>query len=276
MHLDPHPSALDVLPRGYSALFRRLLAHVLPDERWRAMWLSGSLGRGVADAGSDLDIILAIRDEDHEEFVRTWRDWLAGITPTLIAGPIGNFHGFYSTTEECLRLDVVVEPVGRVAESGHRYRSVVFDRDGLDAHVPDPGPAEGPDTERIARLMEESFRQQAIFPAVLARADWLLGVEGVHNQRTLLYDLMVEANRPLPPMGVKQWSAKLTAEQRDVFTALPPLAATSESVIAGMRAILEAFRTVGRSCAESVGVPWPDRLDRSVSAFLRREVPGWS
>ena len=56
---------------------------------------------------------------------------------------------------------------------------------------------------------------------MVAREDWLLGVVGVQNIQMLLYQLFVESNQPLPPMGVKQWSAKLTTGQRAVCAGLP-------------------------------------------------------
>ena len=68
----------------------------------------------------------------------------------------------------------------------------------------------GPDPAKLTAIVEEFLRQQAIFPAaVVARGDWLLGVVGVRQVRLLLYQLFAEADQPLPPMGVKQWSAKL-------------------------------------------------------------------
>ncbi len=260
---DQVRAALAPLPAAYHTLFDRVVDQAKSDERIRALWLSGSLARGVADAGSDLDVIVAVSDDVFDEFARGWRDWLAAITPTAIARPLPGAPGsFYSTTVDGSRLDVVAEPVGRVG-THHRQRLVVFDRDNLDSTVPQPDPPPGPDTDRIRDLIEEFFRQQAIFPAaVLAREDWLLGVEGVHNARLMLYQLFVESNQPLPPMGVKQWSAKLTAGQRDLLRTLPPTAATPESVIAGMRASRDAFCTAGRAAAAGCGVEWPEDLQR--------------
>jgi len=259
---DQVRAALAPLPEMYHTLFDRLVDATKSDERIRALWLSGSLARGVADAGSDLDVIVAVADEDFEEFAQGWRKWLATITPTAIARPLPGAPGsFYSTTVDGARLDVVAEPVSQVGVH-HRYRLVVFDRDNLDSTVPQPDPPAGPDPDRMRDLIEEFFRQQAIFPAVVAREDWLLGVEGVHNARLMLYQLFVESNQPLPPMGVKQWSAKLTQAQRDVLRALPPTAATQESVSAGMRATRDAFCTAGRAAATGCGVEWPEHLQR--------------
>lgn len=274
LFVDRRPAALDPLPAGYHTLFARLLAVVEPDARIRAMWLSGSLARGVADAGSDLDVILAVRDDDFADFAASWREWLTGVTPTLIARPLPHAAGcFYSTTPECLRLDVVTEPVAGLPDTPHRRRLVVLDRDDLDAAVPDPAPMPGPDRERMTFLVEEFLRQLAMFPAVvLARGDLLCGTVGVQQAQTMLYQLFVEANQPQPPMGVKQWSAKLTPDQRAVLEALPGPSPQLALLVAAMRATVAAWRTAGRSTLEAHGVAWPVELDRAAVDYFDSEL----
>jgi hypothetical protein len=264
---DPIASAISPLPPEYHDLFDRVRRSADTDQRIRALWLSGSLARGVADIGSDLDVIVTIADDDRAEFADGWREWLAAITPTLIAKPLPFAPGsFYSTTVDGCRLDVVVESVSELPKTPHRRRIPVFDRDGLT--IPEPAEPNGPDEAKMRELVEEFFRQQAIFPAaVVGRNDWLLGVEGVHNARLMLYQLFVEANQPLPPMGVKQWSAKLTEPQRKTLESLPVPAADAESVTEAMRATREAFYRAG---TEILGPDWPTGLQNAVDALLSR------
>ena len=217
------------------------------------MWLSGSLGRGDADAVSDLDVLLAVSDERLQSFADEWSEWLAAITPTLIAWPLPFAKGsLYAVTPDRLRLDIVSEPASRVPQSFFRSRAVVFDRDGLDALVPAPA-ADPPSGERIAMLVEEFFRDVGMFPVVVEREDWLLGVEAIHLVRSLLYQLFVEMNAPLPPMGVKQWSTKLTDRQRAVLESLPTGAATREAVFEDHRALASAFRHHARAACDALG-----------------------
>ena len=141
------------------------------------MWLSGSLGRGDADPISDLDLLLAVSDDALQSFADEWREWLAAITPTLIARTLPFAQGsLYAVTPDRLRLDIVSEPASRVPQSIFRYRAIVFDHDGLDASVPAPA-TDSPSRERIAMLVEEFFRDVGMFPVVVEREDWLLGVE---------------------------------------------------------------------------------------------------
>jgi len=281
--------ALSRLPEGYSRLFTRLLRVVEPDERVLALWLSGSLGRGTADRGSDLDVVVSVADESFDDFCAGWRGWLATVTPTIIAREIPGLPGsFSSVTRGCERLDMVVERATHVDVGPTDTRLLVLDRMGLDGRGITPGrarPAEptsvgdgrGPDRARMADLVEEFFRQQAIFPAaVVARDDWLLGVVAVVSTQRLLYDLLVEANQPLPVMGVKQWSSRLTGTQRRLLEALPVPDPRPDDVITAMLAVRRAMLTAGRDTADRHGVTWPTRADEAVAAYFAQELGTWS
>jgi hypothetical protein len=271
--VDRSPAPLAALIPSYRPIFDRLLAISEGDDRIRALWLSGSLAKGTADGGSDLDVLLAIRDGDVEGFAAHWREWLAKITPVLIARELGPGHGFYSTSTGCERFDVVWEPVSDLPVSQHRYRHVVFDRDGLDATVPAPVPAPGPDLGRLRWMVDEFFRVEAIAPFMLnQRRDYLCVVDGVQNLHRMLYQVFVECNQPQPPMGVKQWSARLTPEQRQILTALPVARPERESIIAGLQAVGSAMRTAGRAAVTGCGCEWPIELDNGVHRFVSQNL----
>ncbi|HEU0130359.1 MAG TPA: nucleotidyltransferase domain-containing protein [Mycobacteriales bacterium] len=266
------PPELAPLGPRYAALYERAVAVLSADPRVRAVWLGGSVARGVADAGSDLDLIVAVRDEDLASFREGWRGWLDAIAPTILARPMPDF--LHSVTATCERLDVVHEPVSALAETAFRHRLPVHDPDGLNAAVPPPPAPKQPDPQRLHDVAEEFLRQQSIFPvAVVARADWLLGVVGVQQAQLMLYEAFAESNQPLPPMGVKQWTAKLTPEQRAVLTGLRVPQPEREDLVAAMRQTAAAWREHGRAAVERAGGTWPVALDEAVAAFWRRELP---
>src|SRR5262245_9784858 len=109
MKIEPRAeAAVKILSPGYRALFERA-AHVLAEEpAVRALWISGSLARGDGDAFSDLDLLLAVADADFDAFAGRWKEWLARITPTVLARAIPFLPGScYTLTPACERLDVV-------------------------------------------------------------------------------------------------------------------------------------------------------------------------
>jgi len=266
-------ASLTPLPSEYRDLFSNVRAACVADARIRAAWLGGSVARGEADAGSDLDVLLAIDDDLFDDFAAGWRDWLAAVSPTLLAQELPGMPGsFAATTVACLRLDVVTEPVSSLETSPYRTRQVVMDRDGLDEQVPSPAELQQPDPAGIRAVVDEFYRQQAIFPAaVVARADWLQGVVAVHQTQLLLYQLFVACNAPLPAMGVKQWSSRLTAHQRGVLAELLAPTAEPGRVVTAMVTAGAAFREHGRAAVEALGPQWPLDVDAAVDDYWRRQ-----
>jgi hypothetical protein len=253
--LIERPPALAVLPVGYGPLFDRAVAVFAADERVRALWVHGALARGAADAGSDLDLSVAVADDDFGAFASEWQTWLAAVTPTLTA---------------CERIDVFSEPVSQLLGTALTRRLVVFDRDDLNGLIPTPHDPP-PDAGKISFLIEETLRQAANFPVVEVRGDWLLGVVAVQQVQLFLYELFAEANKPMPSMGPKQWSTKLTPRQQGQLEALPAAAPTQESVQAARRAVFTLFFTEAPAIARASGVTWPAELETAVRAYLSRE-----
>ncbi len=269
--ISERPATLNVLPAGYIDLFDRAREVFDSKDMVRALWVSGSLARGTADAGSDLDLIVTVEDSAHEEFAANWREWLAEITPTVLAKELPFARGsFYSVTPTWERLDVIVERVSDVASTHFRVRTAVFDKDDLLETIPQESAPVGPSPEKLSELIEGFLRIYGMLPALVAREDWLLGIEGIHILRDLLYRMFVEANAPLPPVGMKQWSAKLTEEQREILEGLPTGAPSRDAVIEGNLAIANAFLPAARRIAAQHSIPWPDRLEAATFEHLRR------
>jgi hypothetical protein len=215
--LEEHPSGCK-LPPGYSNLLDRFIEVVGSDPRVRAAWAHGSVARGDADEVSDLDVIIAVADDEVPAFAAGWRDRLKQITPTVMARPsFGATGSWLSITPACQRFDLWVEPASRVSSSPVHERHVLFDYDDLAALVPAP-PLPAPPSPDKLRDLAQRFRSAA---AVARVADELLMLQVIWVLRWTLYDAYVESNRPLPRTGLKQWSAKLTDAQRETFVALP-------------------------------------------------------
>jgi hypothetical protein len=263
------PDGLSVLPPGYGPLFDRAAAVFEADDRVRGMWIHGAMARGAADAGSDLDVSVAVADEQFDEFAGQWQDWLADITPTVSARPL-NPGSFYALTPTCERFDVIAEKVSQLATTPLRRRITVFDKDGLTEGIPepdDPAPAVG----TIKFLIEETLRQAANFPVVIVRQDWLMGIIAVEQVQLFLYQLFAESNKPTPPTGPKQWSSKLTADQRRELEALPLPQARLDSVLAAREAAFRVFFQHAPGIAKRNGVEWPAELESAVRSHLQRE-----
>lgn len=262
---------LKVMGPSYRSLLTSARRVLLADERVRAMWIHGAMARGAADAGSDLDIDIAVRDEDFGAFTSTWVTWLSEITPTVSAIPLPGMPGsFYALTPECERLDVISERVSAVETSPLSRRLEIFDHDGLSAAVPEPADPQ-PDPGAMRYFIDETLRQAANFPVVVVRQDWLLGVVAVQQIHQYLYLLFAEANKPQPPTGPKQWSFKLERAHRVQLEALPVPQPRLPSILEARHAALTLFLTEGKRVAEAHGVEWPEELAEAVLSHLHRE-----
>jgi hypothetical protein len=273
------PAVLGVLPPGYHDLFGRAMSVLAGKDPVRAVWLSGSLASDRADPASDLDFRLAVRDSELAAFGADWPAWLAEITPTVVARALPGAAGsFYCLTPACERMDVYCEAVSALKESPFLERLLVLDKDGLDAEWPRERPARQPNRAAISYLIEETLRQAANYSTVTVRNDCLLGVVAIQQIHLMLYQLFSEANVDVPVMGPKQWSRKLTPQQRTLLESLPVPQPRLDEVKAAHVAALAAFVTHGRAVAEASGVEWPVRLHSAISEYLAREhgeqIPG--
>jgi len=260
------PEGFEVYPDGYGPLFDRAVEVFLEDHLVRAMWIHGAFARGAADRASDLDIDIAVVDDEFDEFAASWQEWLADITPTVSAVPLAP-GSFYALTPTCERIDVIAERVSKVPTTALSRRVKVFDRDDLSSQLPavvDPQP----DEKTIAHLIGETLRQAANFEVVTVRDDWLLGVVAVQAVHLHLYRLFAEANKPQPPTGPKQWSFKLSPRHRQLLEALPVPQPNRDSVMAARAAAFELFFREAPQVAEATGVPWPSALDQAVTTYL--------
>ena len=249
-------------PEGYGLLLDRATQLFQADPRVRGMWLHGALARGAADAGSDLDIDIAVADEAFDEFAASWRSWLAEITPTVSALPVPGLPGsFYTLTPTCERLDVICERVSATSTSEITRRVPVFDKDGLTSLVPPPHDPR-PDPKVIESVTREVLRQAANFTVVVVRDDWLLGVVGVQEIHRMLYQLFAEANKPQPPTGPKQYSFKLNAEQRRMLKSLPVPQSTLARCLPSELQRWNCSWTKPRKSQRSTGRPGPTNLPK--------------
>ncbi len=268
-------TSIVAMPAGYEFLLVRIRDVLRDDPRFLALFLGGSIGRGVADAGSDLDLLVTVSDADFDAVAGELAGILADVVDPVITLAIPGMPGTSAfTARSGLRVDVVLERIADIDRPAFRRRVTVFDRAGVRALIsPSEDANAGPDPATLASIVQEFLRQQAIFPAaVVGRADWLLGQEGVHNAKLMLYQLFVETNQPLPAMGVKQWSSKLTSSQRLLLAEPDPPAADRELVLAAMSSVRTAFRTSGRAAAEAAGMVWPVEIDDAVADYWRRSA----
>lgn len=265
-----HKVDLTPMHSNYQALLDLASSAFYADKRVRAMWLHGAVARKEHDAGSDLDIILAISDKYFDAFADESATWWAMITPTVSRREIPNMRGsYFGLTPTCERIDILLERVSALPKSSITRRITIFDHDELTKHIPEAFDRPT-DAATLRYYIEEILRQVANFPVVLIREDWLLGVVAVQQIHFLLYQLFAESNKPSPPTGPKQWSYKLTSHQQQILEALPVPQPEKDSIVAARRAALRLFNEYGPQIARKHDVAWPDDLGAAVHRYMKQ------
>jgi hypothetical protein len=253
-------------------LIDRIKDVFLADERIDAAALSGSIGRGVDDAWSDVDVVAAVHEDDLAACVAEYGGarnplgetvfllTLYGRIVTAVTPAWARYDLQFVTHQEYRGLDPTgLKPLfirsGVAPPSGG----------GLRAAPTAPG--------RLLGQINEFLRVLGLLDVAVGREEWLVSQEGVGLLRKALIDMMVEANgRTGDRGGVKRLRAFLTDEQRQAVEALPPPAANRESLIAANIALARLYIPLARSVAEREGVAWPEAFEAATREHLARTL----
>jgi len=135
---DAVRAAIAPLEDGDAELLSRVVELTHANDLVRALWLAGSVGRGTADGGSDLDLVATVTDRAPLADPHLWD----ALDPVIVMPIPGKSGSFALATRQGLRVDLVLETTDEVATSSYTSRVRVFDRDGLElpATVDDESP----------------------------------------------------------------------------------------------------------------------------------------
>jgi hypothetical protein len=256
-------------------LVKRLADQLQSDERVRAAWLSGSMGRGVQDEYSDVDVWAVIDPSQLDRFIADWPRQSERVSPQVLHqlyrfGPNGGV--FNHVTPEWLRFDLAVGRPEQVAERFATTLRLLFDRDGLADSLQPSGQPLGPSPGTVERLVTEFLRVLGLLPVVVGRHDYVVAATGATLLRTSLIQLMIEDVAVEDRGGVLHLERLLPPERYASLAALPPIEATREAAIAAHVACARLFLPLGRDLAQRAGVAWPETLERAARAHLVRRL----
>lgn len=119
--------------------------------------------------------------------------------------------------------------------------------------------------ERRRHLAEELLALHIYVTVVVHRQDWLLGIDGIHLHRKLLYELCLEENGRPTAASPADWSGRLTPGQRDELLSLPTGGPSRDGVIDAFASVRQAFVRRGRAL---LGDDWPDEMEQAVVAHV--------
>lgn len=253
----------DQIIQGFTARARA-------DGRVAALFLGGSLGKGVGDDWSDADLILAAHPEHHAALVAEVRAWADAIaTVVLWKQPYPGAPLFTAVTDDWLRFDLTVTIPGHVIGAQATLKPLV-DHAQVWAGLPETLPPRPLDPAALTALIEETLRILGLLPMALGRGELATGVTGAGLIRQQLIALLImETEPPLPP-GALHLARLISSRDVEMVEALPGAVATRESVIAANLAYAAAFLPRARIVAKRVGAVWPRALEEACARQWRR------
>jgi predicted nucleotidyltransferase len=265
----PSSGGLEVVDPRYGDIYRRTERVLGGDPRVRAVALSGSVARGTADQWSDLDLKIITTPEGFDSFLADWREWVAKITPTVLARrPIAPFI-INTLTPDGLTLDIAVFS----GEAPPEYTGPARFAVGLLSSRPfdDLGDA-------LEYAVEEQLRGLAgPFISLIQREEHMCHLAGVPHILGLLTTVFL-AETGSPPPG-KKWNPSFSAEQRETVAALPPVSATREGILSFGLAVGELVVTRARPLYPRYDRRWPGKLAQVAADRLEGQlglaVRGW-
>jgi hypothetical protein len=268
-------------PPARQAVIRRFVAACRADARVVAAFLGGSLARDTADAYSDLDLYLVTTDAGYDAFFAGRAAFIR-----LLGDPV--FLEDYKQYGFDLLFFVLADGtegelgLGRASHFHHIHggpHRTLLDKQGLLAGVvfPEDRPDQAAQLETLRGLITWFWHDLSHFIAALGRGQvWAAQGALEDLRRTCVNLARLRHNFAAPAEGYEKLERALPVEQlaplQPTFGSLAP-----ETLLQAAHAVVRFYRELAPPLARAHGLPYPDDLDRVLSARLEnlsRSSPG--
>lgn len=253
-------------------LIERVTESLADDTRVRALLLSGSFGRGTADAWSDVDFIALVPKEQQEAFVAGWRGVLETIMPVVHYQQVPFKPLLHAIGADWVRCDLMfLAPDQTRGMTQDRHRPLI-DRDGIHQTLPSTLPPPQIDKRMLEATTNEFIRMLGLTAVGAGRNEVELMGLGTGMMRRLLTDLLVLEMNHADTGGILHLSRLLDAERMALMETIPVPERSLPSIIESQFAIARAFLPRARALYAQLGLDWPSRFEAATRASLERHL----
>ena len=247
------------------AFIERVLGDLEALEVVRGVWLTGSFGRGTADAHSDVDMFVLVPAEQRDRLAAGWPS-VAGRYEPLLVKRLGAAPVFTHVLPGWLRWDVVIGNDTDLAGVDRRRVEELFNKDG--ASPGSPG-HRGADPDVVREMTEEFLRVLGLLVVVLERDELVTGVSGSGLLRQMLTTLLRYRAEGDRLSGALHLSRVLPAEELAALAALPVPSPERASVTEAHLACARLFLPVAR---QMLGGDYPAELEKACLEHLHSHL----
>jgi hypothetical protein len=255
------------------ALIDRVGAALESDQRIRGLFLSGSFGRGTADAYSDVDFWAVVPREHHEAVAADWRGVLESVAPIVYFNRLPWALVLNAITDDWLRCDLDIGAPDQLSGRTQDRAKPIIDRDGVHARLPATLPARGIDASRLQTITNEFIRVLGLLPVAIGRGEVELMVTGVGLLRRSLTDLLILEMNIADPGGMLHLSRVLDAERMDLLAAMPLPTLSVDSAITCNVALARVFIPHAKAMYTELGLDWPAAFETATRRHLAHALP---
>lgn len=264
------------------ALIAKATEVLTSDDRVLAAYLVGGFAVGSADAWSDVDLQVTIRDEARDDVAESWKVIANAISTTAHVQSFAGAIGGVCITPEWLHFDIVFNPLSSVDPRSVEGMVPLLDKENILPKEPVPRPDRQGEPFFPLRTVEHFLYMLGNMVSVIGRNEPIPASNGVILVRDIdLVGLML-AEQGLNTTRehsfgnlfpfTKRLRSYLTVEQNRVLESLPPLVASIDSVIEGYLALARAFLPRARRLAEKTGAQWPLEYERASVRYFEQSL----
>ena len=238
-----------------------------------AAWLAGSLGRGLGDQFSDVDILVLVASETLRDVSNRWVQDANRIAPIVYMNALFGGRVLNAITLDWQRFDVsFIDPM-QLEQYDRRRLRPLFNRNRAEPPIRETAPYRT-SPEVLRALVEEFIRVLGLGPVGIGRGEHIVAMSGIELLRQMALSLMLEENSvSLPDRGgALRRNPLLTAEQRQELESVPPIWADRGSILAAQARLATIFLPRARRLADRIGMTWPQAFEDATRRRLQAEL----
>jgi hypothetical protein len=256
-----------ILPPHHQRVADRFAAACLADPRVVAAFLGGSYATGKADAWSDLDLYLITSDEGYDEFVNEKESFIRQLGEPLFLEDWGAPHGWFYILANGCEGELWIGRTGRFKHLHGGAYEVLVDKQGILDGVIFPLHRADPSEQQatLRRLIMDFWHEMGHFTKALAREQLWFAYGSLEELRGICVNLArLRHNFRDPDVGDEPYwkieqamPVEQLAQLRSTFCSLE-----QEALQLARQTVLQFYREVATSLAETHGLDYPAELDR--------------
>ncbi|MGR3323538.1 MAG: aminoglycoside 6-adenylyltransferase [Pseudooceanicola sp.] len=248
----------------------RVAARIADHPDLGALFLSGSLATGAADADSDVDFLAVTTAEDAAPLAEAWVAAVAleGEVILRFGRGSGNTLLVNLVLDDWRRADLHLVPRRALEGRAQDRLRPLIDPEGMHHALPERSAPAQPGAAMLAGRIQEFLRILGLVPVALNRREFVVAQQGHGMLRDMLIAQMKADAAAPPDTGMLHLRRDLPEADIAVLEALPLPRPDREGILDAQMAVAAVFLPRARRAAERLGVDWPDRFEAATRARL--------